>query len=107
MTTRRSEPATEAVPASATASAPAPCTAASKAVSPPTVAYDNKGKTGQWTGFYLTKYAEGGSPAFSSTELPVWNSEAVYGDVDYSGAVTTLGDVKLDRLAVRARREPG
>ncbi len=71
-----------------------------------TVAYDNKGKTGQWTGFYLTKYAAG-SPAFSSTELPVWNTEAVYGDVDYSDAVTTLGDIDVDRLGVGARREPG
>jgi hypothetical protein len=57
-----------------------------------TVAYDTKGKTGQWTGFYLTKYAAG-SPAFSTTESPVWNIEAQYGDAEYGDAVAELGEV--------------
>ena len=32
-------------------------------------------------------------PAFSMTESPVWNTEAVYGDVEYGDAVATLGEV--------------
>jgi hypothetical protein len=55
------------------------------------IAYENK-KTGQYTGWYLKGFADG-SPVFGSTGAEEWNTEAQYGEVDYSGGVTTLGDI--------------
>ena len=52
---------------------------------------ENK-KTGQYTGWYLKGFASG-SPVFGSTSAAEWNTEAQYGEVDYSGGLTTLGDI--------------
>ena len=41
------------------------------------IPYQNKGKTGQWTGFYLKNFAAG-SPSFSPIGSPVWDDEATY-----------------------------
>ena len=58
------------------------------------IAYDNKGKTGQWTGFYLTKFAEG-SPSFSPTGNPVWDAEATYTEpATFDGGALVLADIE-------------
>ncbi|MDY0908802.1 hypothetical protein [Microbacterium sp. CFBP9034] len=57
------------------------------------IAYDNKGKNGQWTGFYLTKFAAG-SPSFSPTGSPVWDDQATYTEPATFAGDLILGDIE-------------
>jgi len=57
------------------------------------IAYENKGKTNQWTGFYLKKFADG-SPSFSSTGSTVWDTTGTYPNDATFDADLVLGDTE-------------